>query len=752
MSLFSELKRRNVLRVAIAYLAAAWLLTEVAGTLFPAFGIPDWGVRFVVILFALGFVPVVVFSWVYELTPEGIKREKDVVREVSVTHQTARRLDLFTVGLIVVALAFILADRLWLSPRLVQRSAAPAEVVTESPRPAEPDAAEPQYPPNSIAVLPFVNMSDDPSNEYFSDGISEELLNLLAQIPELRVISRSSAFSFKGKDLAIPEVARQLNVAHVLEGSVRKAGGRVRITAQLIDARADTHLWSESYDRELSDIFAIQDEISAAIVQALTDRIGLRTEAAPRVTAAANTEAHDALLRGRHLLAQRTRPGVEGAVGEFEKAIALDPNYALAHAELGIAILFLRVYAGLTVTEVVARATPHVQRAMALDPTLAEAHVATGYVFRFQDNAEEALFHFRRAIEINPNHSLVYNGMGMILWDYLGNYDEAFAAFLTALSLDPLLVVARGNYLNALIERNRLAEADLELEKLASISQHLAAQYRDRRLALDGRWANALFGNLEALRISPKTVNSRNDLSRQFVLFGLEQEALGVSENPLPVVFSLLGKHEDAILTAQERVARDPISLTARRELGVALAAAGDYARARPILEEMWQLSGGHISRGGPFSVPAAAALIAIHRAAGEEATAAKVVVAIRENVRRAREAGMSYTFKDGYETYLFSSIDYQEGLAAYLAGDRETGLMLIAQAVEDGTFIPEREAYLQALYDDPGFAPIRATQEERRASERNRFLAVVCDENPYAAVWQPAEATCKRFAAEEEN
>jgi adenylate cyclase len=226
MSLYRELKRRNVIRVGIAYLALSWLVAEVSGTLFPVFGIPDWGIRFLVIVFALGFVPALIISWVYEITPEGLKREADVVRDASITHLTAKRLDVFTIGLIVVALGFILADRLWLSPRHLEQIAAPADVVTDAVQTPEPDS---QYPPNSIAVLPFVNMSDDAGNEYFSDGISEELLNLLAKIPELRVISRSSAFSFKGRDFDIPTIAAQLNVAHILEGSVRKAGNQVRI-------------------------------------------------------------------------------------------------------------------------------------------------------------------------------------------------------------------------------------------------------------------------------------------------------------------------------------------------------------------------------------------------------------------------------------------------------------------------------------------------------------------------------------------
>jgi len=226
-------------------------------------------------------------------------------------------------------------------------------------------------PEQSIAVLAFENMSGEPEQEYFSDGISEELLNVLSKIPQLTVISRSSAFSFKGKDITIPEVAKRLNVALVLEGSVRRDGDRLRITAQLIEASSDSHLWSQTYDRELENIFAVQDEISAAIVGALKEHLGLQVEAAARVIATANTEAHEAYLRGRHLVVQRTRATIEGAVREFEKAIALDPEYALAHAELAMANLLLTFYGSLTESEGIARAAPHAGLAMALDPTLA---------------------------------------------------------------------------------------------------------------------------------------------------------------------------------------------------------------------------------------------------------------------------------------------------------------------------------------------------------------------------------------------
>ncbi len=741
---FEELKHRNVLRVAIAYLVASWLLIQVVETIFPIFGLSDQLIRLVVIVLAIGFPLVLLFSWLYELTPDGLKLERDVDRSRSVVQHTGKKLDRAIIVVLTLALGYFAFDKFVLEP---DRAAEREETVAKQ---ARSEALVESFGDNSIAVLPFVNMSDDPSNEYFSDGISEELLNLLAKIPQLRVISRSSSFSFKGKDIDIPSLAEQLNVAHVLEGSVRKDGNRVRITAQLIEARSDSHLWSESYDRELDDIFVIQHEISVALVEALKERLGLQVEMPPRVIAAANTEAHEAYLRGRYLMVQRTPATVEGAAREFEKAIALDPDYALAHAELAIATLLLRrdSYGGLTAAEAVSRATPHAERAMALDPNLAEAHAATGRVLWDQWTLEEALTHFRQAIQINPNYSIVYNWMGLLLGDHLGRYDESFAAFETALRLDPLSIPAIANYLVTLIDRNRLAEADRELEKLASIAPAGYARLRGLRTSRGGKLANAVLAGLDALRIDPEYVYSRNALTRQFAAIGLEKEALAISEAPLPVVLRILGRPGDAVTTAEARLAEDPISLAARHDLGLALAGAGDYPRARPILEEMWQRSDGRITRFGLFRIASAAALIDIRRDAGEEAEVGELVAAIRDDVRRYREAGVIRTGLFSSGDYEEGSADYEEGLAAYLAGEPERGLALIANGVKDGLFIPQSETYLQALYDDPGFAPIRARQEARQARERERVLAIVCTDNPYAAVWQPAEGTCERFAA----
>ena len=750
MSLFTELKRRNVIRVAIAYIAGAWLLTEVSGTLFPVFGIPDWGVLFVVIVLALGFLPALIISWAYELTPEGLKREKDVVRDTSITHLTAKRLDGITIGLIVVALAFIMADRMWLSPRLAVHPPPKTEVVTDNAQASEP---EPQYPPNSIAVLPFVNMSSDPEQEYFSDGISEELLNLLANIPELRVISRSSAFSFKGKELDMRTIATQLNVAYILEGSVRKDDNQVRITAQLIEARSDTHLWSETYDRELENIFVVQDEISAAITKALTQRLGLKVENAPRTTAIANTEAHEAYLRGRYLIVQRTPATVEGAAREFEKAISLDPDYALAHAELAITILLLRrtQYGGLTHREGIDRATPHVERAMVLDPALAKVHAAAGLLLVSQENWPEALTHYRKAIEINPNSSIVYVWMALLLGNHLGLYSQEFDAIEKAQSLDPLSVLATLKFAVALITRNQLAEAERESEKLATMAPGWYASVRGMLTSRGGKWADAVLGNLDGVRINPGYISSWNNLALKFTLIGLEKEALAVSKVPLLNVLRMLGKTEGAVTTAEAYLSENPTSFIGRRDLGLALASAGDYVRAQPLLEGAWQHSGGRIAR-SEFQTVDAAALIAIRRSINGEAEVGELLAAIRDNVRRYREAGITSTTVVGANLFFELSPDFEEGLATYLAGDSEDGLALIAKVAEDGFFIPPNDAYLRTLYDDPGFAPIIASQEARQARERNRFLSTVCTNNPYEAVWQPAEGTCEQFVAEGAN
>ncbi len=375
MGLVSELKRRNVFRMAVLYVVAAWLIVQVAEVLIGLANLPERIGPTILGLLAVGFPIALIFSWFYELTPGGISLEKDVGAVESIMHVTGRRMDFIVISLLCAGLILFAYDKWWTSP--------PPEL--------------------SIAVLPFENMSGDPDQEYFSDGISEELLNVLAQFPELTVISRSSAFSFKGKDIAIPTVAKQLNVAYVLEGSVRKVGNRVRITAQLIEARSDSHLWSETYDRELDDIFAVQDEIAKAIATALRMRLTLDVATEPSVVRSASIDAYNLYLLGRYHFERRTNFELGQAQRYFEDAIKSDPLYAPAYNGLVDSILLQsdNAYGDKPVEQQIAIALPLVERSLQLDPLLAETHASLGFLRMFQFNllaAEAALI---RAIELN---------------------------------------------------------------------------------------------------------------------------------------------------------------------------------------------------------------------------------------------------------------------------------------------------------------------------------------------------------------
>jgi TolB-like protein len=319
MSLFSELKRRNVIRVAIAYAVAAWLVLQVIDVVLPILGIPNWAAQLMLLLLVIGFIVALVISWAFEMTPDGLKRESDVHREDSITHHTARKLDWITILLLLVVGAVVVIDRL--IPETVDgkpveatgHTAQTAEIAQNAQEPA-PGTLATKDQRQSVAVIPFVNMSDDENNEYFSDGISEELLNVLVRIESLRVPSRTSSFAFKGSAKKLAEIGRELGVEHILEGSVRKAGNRIRVTAQLVEVGTDTHLWSETYTRKLDDIFAVQDEIAQSIVGALQQQLTSEGQQGLTRHSTNNIEAYNKFLLGRHLWRQRTIPALLAAI------------------------------------------------------------------------------------------------------------------------------------------------------------------------------------------------------------------------------------------------------------------------------------------------------------------------------------------------------------------------------------------------------------------------------------------------------
>jgi len=396
MSLLNELKRRNVIRVATAYAVVAWLIIQVVETIFPVYGLSQDAIRYVISALAIGLIPVLVFAWVFELTPEGLKRDKDVDRSRSVPLKTGKLLDRIIMIALALALGYFAFDKFVLSE---SREAAIADSARQEGR---TDALVGSYGNKSIAVLPFVDMSPNKDQEYMSDGIAEELLNLLAKIPELRVISRSSAFAFKGKEIDIPTVAVQLNVAHILEGSVRKAGNQLRITAQLIEAQSDTHLWSETYDRELVNIFEIQDEIAATVV----DELKLAILGKAPTTQKIDEEAYTLVLQARYFWNRRAEGDEQNALEIYQRALDIDPAYAPAWAGLSVAYA---VHAGkgrMDREEGLALARAAAEKSLQLDPYLSDAHVRMGQAYSRAQDKDAMRAEYQIALELDPNNPL----------------------------------------------------------------------------------------------------------------------------------------------------------------------------------------------------------------------------------------------------------------------------------------------------------------------------------------------------------
>jgi len=433
MSFFTELKRRNVFRVAVAYVVASWLLLQVTDVLMQVLGLPDTTGKFVFLAMVLGFVPALVVSWVYEMTPDGLRKDEGIAPQGAGTTHAGRKLDRITMVLALIAIGVVVVDRLIPEQAVTPSTgesvvAAPMETATSSP---EEESAE-RTP--SLAVLPFANMSPDPDNEYFADGVSEELLNILVDIEELRVPSRTSSFAFKGQNRDIRDIARQLEVEHVLEGSVRKAGDRVRITAQLIDVSTDTHLWSDTYDRKLEDIFAIQDEIAVNIFEALKVSLALEAKQSPT----RNLDAYTLYLQGRELFRRRSSgEHLSEADRVLREAVDLDPEFADAWAKLAMVQVTLPNYMKEAPGEHLGQAIEFAERALTLDPGHADARLAIAQVLLLQGKYQEALELYNAVSEQYPRHSQTRLWFAIALYR-AGYVEQAFGQISIAVKLDPV--------------------------------------------------------------------------------------------------------------------------------------------------------------------------------------------------------------------------------------------------------------------------------------------------------------------------
>jgi adenylate cyclase len=514
LSLFGELKRRGVVKVAIAYVIVAWVLLQVSENLVPALHLPEWFHSGVAFLLILGFPIAMLFAWAFEMTPEGLKSEESVEKDPSTALFTKSKSNYLMFTAMAIALAYFAYDKFFLSSSLDAESIEATSQIAQEQAPVEPDINE--VTERSIAVLPFVNMSDDPGNEFFADGISEELLNLLAGIPRLRVTSRSSAFSFKGKDINVPLIAEQLNVAHILEGSVRKSGNRVRITSQLIEAASDTHLWSETYDRSLDDIFAIQDEVAAEVVKQL--RITLLNEQphAEKV----NPQAYALLLQARQLYLLNNDQDLLRAEALLTQALAIDADY------LDALILMAEVASDETVAE------EFHKRVLELDPDNATMKSARAMDLSAQgvDIATVARLQ-EEAAATEPHNSIVIFNSARIA-NELGKMDLAINLSEYVAVRDPLFFWARLNLASNYFQVGRIEDALEQFEVALSLnsSEGVVRWKYGLALLVAGRPEAAI----EQFELEDGWVYTLHGLALAYHSLRRDQESLEAMEKLLP--------------------------------------------------------------------------------------------------------------------------------------------------------------------------------------------------------------------------
>ncbi len=498
---FAEIKRRNVYKVAVAYAVISWLLIQAASILFPTFEAPPWVMKVFVALSVLGFPIALVFSWAFELTPEGIKREEDVAPNDSIARHTGQKIVRITIALAVVATGLFVFQLLRV--RLTSTGAASATVNS--------------LPEKSIAVLAFDNLSDDKGSEYFSDGISEELLTVLQKIPGLHVAARTSSFSFKGKSATAQEIGHKLGVAHLVEGSVRKAGETVRISARLTQTKSGDEIWSENYTRDLKDVFAVQTELAQTIVGQLTKSGQLSDGAAdPTVKGAIqaevqaaekggtkNVEAHQHYLQGRFYENRHSQNGVTQALIEYQKAVELDPSYALAWAGLAESHLWMCGFGG------------EVGRA-GFDAHLASAREATARAIEVEHDLPEAL---RARADIQLHYDFDWKGA-----------DDSLRTALRLAPADSALFIAAGNVASA---RGDVAHA-MELYRAAVALDPVNPRARlwlAYHLAITGQEAEAQAESARVIELSPASPWAHASLGLAFLLQGKFEDAAAAAHD-----------------------------------------------------------------------------------------------------------------------------------------------------------------------------------------------------------------------------
>ena len=712
MGFFSELKRRNVFRVSGVYAIVGWLLLQVATALEDVMGLPEWFDAFVLAVLLIGFPLALIFAWAFELTPEGLKRTADVDLDESIAARTGSRLDVFLVlGLFAFAAALLL-------PRFFpQLGSGSASSVADAGRGG--GAVAESAPDASIAVLPFANMSADPDQEFFADGVSEELLNKLAQLDGLKVAGRTSSFAYKARNENLQDIGRVLNVAHILEGSVRTQGKRIRVTAQLIQVSDGFHLWSDTYDRNLEDIFAVQDDIALQITRALRERLRLGDTMQVAPSRRAATAAYERFLRARELIYKRKQESMQRAIELLTEGIAIDPEYAALFAARAKALTLQETYGWSAGRSNVDRALADVETALAMDDMLSDAYAVRGLIRRTRGESDLALSDLRYALEANPSD------IDARLWysqalGRAGQFRERFRQLQRLFDIDPLYPPAVNNLVAAALAVGEVVTAQATVDRaneLTNDNPRLAFEraYVDRAL---GRWASAI----ELMQSLPAA------MLRGPYAVELGLTYWGAGENPveqvpeLPDIFAMYvrawdgGRQEpvawarDVIATSRDYSYQHPAAILVLYAAGENRLLADYFAREYDNnVESFWARMRSSEIRVLPPYFEMAQAL----RAVGDDGLADQLLQRGRLILDRYEAGGYR-----GLELYEFNALYWA------LSGDASRAIDWLRRYMEVST-VPTwffASPALEPLRTDERFAALRRANLERVNAERAKL------------------------------
>jgi TolB-like protein/Flp pilus assembly protein TadD len=541
---FAELKRRNVYKVAIAYAVVAWLLMQIATQVFPFLEIPNWAIRLVIMLIVIGFPIALVIAWAFELTPEGLKRTE-------FADELPRKAPRSRVWLYMVVVAGAISVSLFFLGRYTSsKQSEGAQLLAKS-----------------IAVLPFDNLSRDPDNAYFAEGVQDEILTRLAKVADLKVISRTSTQHFKSSPENLPQIAKQLGVANILQGSVQKVADRIRVNVQLINATTDAHLWADIYDRKLTDIFAVESDIAKTIADTLQVKLSGSEKNAIAKAPTANNDAYELYLKGRFFWNKRTAVDLRKSIEYFNQAIEKDPKYSLAYAALAQAWVLLPAYNGGAPNDCFPQAEAAAKKALALDDNSADAHAALGAVKSIYDfNFAGSIPEYERAIQLNPNDATAHHWLANDSLSALGQSENEIAEMKRALELDPLSLIINANLGAAYIHARRFDEAIAQLRKT---------------LELDGGFYYARYNLALALEL-------KGSISEAIAEY---QRAIALNDDPLPLallghLYARIGRRDEALQILEQLSERRRQRYVQAYCLAVVNLGLGDHNEAINSLEE----------------------------------------------------------------------------------------------------------------------------------------------------------------------